>query len=94
MEKVVLTALTSEGERVLLLLKSKVDIPLKDRFLYKRLYEEKILSEEPFSFSITPSRANRFIAQHVKNEDFAKLLEIELEKTGAKKDLDYTLEMN
>jgi hypothetical protein len=92
MEKVILKALTPEGETALRSLKAKINIPLRDRFIYNRMYEEKILSERPFCFSITPKGAILAVAGKVRVKDFISELSIQLAEFGVAHDIDYFIE--
>lgn len=92
MEEVTLTAVSEEGAAALRALKAKVDVPLRDRFIYRRMYAERVSSEEPFTIVIKPKGAIRGVAGHVRVADFINELEIGLEQRGVERGLDYTIE--
>lgn len=92
MEEVTLKALTVDGEQALRALKAKVDVPLKDRFLYRQMYGERVLVEDPFTFSIRPKGALKGVAAHVLVSDFTQQLDRALAERGVENGIDYIIE--
>lgn len=90
MKQLTMTALTDEGEKQLRAIKAKTDIPLHDRFIYKRMYDERILKEKPFTLRVTFK--NAAIASMVEVKDLLGRFEVEMERRGAERGIDYTIE--
>jgi hypothetical protein len=92
MEEVTLKGLTLKGEDALRALKEKVDVPLKDRFVYRRMYEERVLRDSPFTLRITPTRVLAAVASRVRVQDFINELDHKLQDLGVVRGIDYTIE--
>lgn len=90
MKQLTMTARTPTGEEQLRAIKAKTDIPLKDRFLYNRMYEERVLKERPYTLRVTLK--NAAIAGLVEAKDLMARFEVEMERRGAERGIDYTIE--
>lgn len=90
MEEVTITGVSVEGDRVARLIHSKANIALRDRFLYRQLYDEVIVKERPFTIKIRLK--NRAIGGLLKADDLIERFRIEFCRRGLEENVDYIIE--
>jgi hypothetical protein len=85
-----MSALTEEGKEKLLFIKHKINIPLKDRFLYNGLFEETVTNDDPYTIVIR--LRNKSLAAYVSPKDLIDRFSLELTRMGVQQGIDYTIE--